>query len=64
MLAAGMPVPVVEAAIARVLEGKEGTELLPAVAQILGRPPGQLRAMGRRPRRAVHQHRSAVTKEM
>jgi hypothetical protein len=28
MLAAGMPVPVVEAAIARVLEGKEGTELL------------------------------------
>jgi uncharacterized protein YbjT (DUF2867 family) len=39
MLAAGMPVPVVEAAIARVLDGKEGTELLPTVAQILGRPP-------------------------
>jgi uncharacterized protein YbjT (DUF2867 family) len=39
MLAAGMPVPVVEAAIARVPDGKEGTELLPTVAQILGRPP-------------------------
>jgi len=30
---------VVEAAIARVLDGREGTELLPTVAQILGRPP-------------------------
>ncbi len=39
MLAAGMPPPVVEAAIARTLEGREGTELLPTVAQILGRPP-------------------------
>jgi hypothetical protein len=34
-----MPVPVIDAIVSRVLEGNEGTELLPTVAQILGRPP-------------------------
>jgi uncharacterized protein YbjT (DUF2867 family) len=39
MYAAGMPRPVIDAIVSRVLEGREGTELLPTVAQILRQPP-------------------------
>lgn len=39
MLAAGMPQPVVEAIVARVLCGQDGADVLPTVANILGRPP-------------------------
>jgi uncharacterized protein YbjT (DUF2867 family) len=39
MLAAGMPAPVVEAIVARVLAGQDGGEVLPTVARLLGRPP-------------------------
>jgi uncharacterized protein YbjT (DUF2867 family) len=39
MLRAGMAEPVVEAILARVLAGDDGAEVLPTVAQVLGRPP-------------------------
>jgi hypothetical protein len=39
MLQAGMAQHVVEAIVARVLVGRDGAEVLPTVAQALGRPP-------------------------
>jgi uncharacterized protein YbjT (DUF2867 family) len=39
MLGAGMPAPVVDAIVARVLAGEDGAEVLPTVAQLLGRAP-------------------------
>jgi uncharacterized protein YbjT (DUF2867 family) len=39
MLRAGMTEPVVEAIVARVLAGGDGADVLPTVAQVLGRPP-------------------------
>ncbi|HEY2762537.1 MAG TPA: NAD(P)H-binding protein [Pseudonocardiaceae bacterium] len=39
MLAAGLPRPVVDAILARTLDSDEGTQILPTVTEILGRPP-------------------------
>jgi uncharacterized protein YbjT (DUF2867 family) len=44
MLAAGMSAPVVDAIVTRTLSGDDGTELLPTVADLLGRPPGTFAA--------------------
>lgn len=40
MIKAGIAPPVVEAIVTRTLSGDEGTEVLPTVADLLGRPPG------------------------
>jgi uncharacterized protein YbjT (DUF2867 family) len=39
MLANGMPAPVVDAIVARVLTGDDGADVLPTVGELLGRPP-------------------------
>jgi uncharacterized protein YbjT (DUF2867 family) len=39
MLRSGMPGPVIDAIMARTLDGDEGTEVLPTVSEVLGRPP-------------------------
>jgi uncharacterized protein YbjT (DUF2867 family) len=39
MLAAGMPAEVVDAIVARAVEGHDAAEMLPTVRQLLGRPP-------------------------
>lgn len=39
MLGYGIPEPVVDAILHRTLDDKEGTEVLPTVREILGRPP-------------------------
>jgi uncharacterized protein YbjT (DUF2867 family) len=44
MLAAGMPGPVVDAIVARVLAGEDGAVVLPTVTQLLGRPPATFAA--------------------
>ena len=39
MLAAGLPRPIVDAILTRTLDSDEGTQILPTVTDILGRPP-------------------------